>query len=261
MRIAVISPHAQNNGNTTLAMLIGMQFATTNKLTCMTHILPQSNSFPKYLNFKGFVDKTSSPSQIVQILKNGSLSASDVRDYCRPVSTDLEAFTNDTSNFSKEDMMFMFKYIAKAFPHDNVIFDVDDDNLDTCSAVIELCDVVVLNITQSVTELSNFHDKRDEFLKLFEGKPVVVVVNKYNSVKQNFKGMAALMGLKKPTNWVALHENPWITWATNHGKLNILFKNIVKKDPRVIDVNADLQKICKTLTTAKAEHDKKGRKS
>ena len=258
MRIAVISPHADNNGNTTLAMLIGMEFATTGKLTCITHVRPVSNAFNTYLAFKGFADKTSTPSQIVKILREGGLTGDEARDYCKDAGGGLEAFTNSSSNFNQDDMNFMYKYIAKAFPHEHVIFDVDDDNIEQNKAVIKLCDVVVLNITQSTKELGRFRENKDEYMELFANKPIVVVVNKYNSIKGNLNEVAKWMGIKKPNGWVVLHDNPWITWATNHGKLNELFRQINKRDARVIEIQSDLSKICVTLAKAKSTNDKKG---
>ena len=258
MRVAVISPHTSNNGNTTLSMLIGLEFASSNKTTCITHVLPTSKSFYKYLAFRGFSDKTSTPSQIVKILREGGLTGDEVRDYCKTVSEDLEAFTNESSNFTKEDMNFMYKYIARLFPHENVIFDVDDSDLEQCRNVVKLCDVVILNITQSVKELDNFRENRNQYLEIIKGKPLVVVINKYNSTKGKIQEVAKWMGIKKPNGWLVLHENPWITWATNHGKLNQLFRNVVRKDPRVIEIQADLSKICTTLARAKSSKDKKG---
>ena len=258
MRIAVISPHTVHNGNTSLAMLIGLEFANTNKLTCITHVMPTSPSFYKYLAFRGFADKTSTPSQIVKILKEGGLTGDEVRDYCRSVSNNLEAFTNESSNFTKDDMIFMYKYIAKLFPHENVIFDVDDSSPDTCKSVIKLCDVVVLNITQSITELDAFKANREEYLDMIQNKPVVTIVNKFHSTAGSLKEVAKWLGVKKPSNWLVLHYNPWIPWATNHGRLNELFRTISKKDSRVIELQSDLVKICTTLAKAKSSNDKRG---
>lgn len=259
MRIAVISPHARNNGTTTLSMLIGLEYASLGKSTCITHIKPISHSFNKYLNFEGFTDKTSTPSQIVKIIKEGELTGNGASDYCKKVSNNLEAFTNEASNFNQEDMNYMFAYIAKAFPHENVIFDVDDENLEQCKMVIKMCDVIVLNVNQSIKDLEIFKENKDKYLQLFGDKPIVVVVNRFHSSCGTLKEVANWMGIKKPNGWVILHDNPWIRWATNHGKLNVLFKNISAKDPRVIELEADLSKICSTIAKAKTSQAKKGR--
>lgn len=219
--------------------------------------MPTSSSFYKYLSFSSYVDKTSTPSQIVKILKEGGLTGDEARDYCKQVSDGLEAFTNQSSNFNQDDMNFMYRYIAKAFPHEHVIFDVDDDAIEQCTAVIKLCDVVVLNITQSIKELDNFRINREKYIEMFGNKPIVVVINQFNSACGSMQDVAKWMGVKKPNGWVVLHFNPWIRWATNKGKLNSLFKNIQKKDPRVIEIHSDLFKICSTIAKAKSTSDKK----
>ena len=254
MRVCVTSPHASNNGNSTLAMLIGLEFSSQNKMTCITHANPTSPTFYSYLSFRGFADKTSTPSQIVKILKEGGLTGNEARDYCRRVNDSLEAFTNDSSNFTQDDMDFMFKYIAKYFPHEHVIFDDDGSDLDTTKKLIRVSDIIVLNITQNIKELGNFKEHREEYFKLFQGsgKPLVVVINKYNSTYSSIKEVANWMGIKKPNGWVVLHDNPYITWATNHGKLNTLFNNIERKDTRVIELQSDLFKICTTLAKGKS---------
>ena len=49
------------------------------------------------------------------------------------------------------------------------------------------------------------------------------------------------MGIKSQ-HWLVLHENPWITWGTNHGNLTQIARKINEKDIRVIELKADLQK-------------------
>ena len=257
MRIAVIAPHMHSNGATTLAMMIGLAMSSTGRTTCITHVKPISESFYKYLNFIGYQDKTSTPSQIVKILKEGGLSKDDVIDYCKRVAENIEAFTNDATNFSQADMNYMINYMAKSFPHEHVVFDVDDNDIKQNTEVIKISDVVVLNITQSVAELRRFYENKDEYMKMFEGKPLIVVVNKYNSVKGTLKETANWMGVKKPNSWLVFHENPWVAWSTNHGQLNQLYKKIQDKDTRVIELNSDLSKIVGSLVRAKVSKDKK----
>ena len=258
MRIAVVSPHCNNNGNTTLAMLIALELASNGKKTCITHAKPISNSFYKYLNFVGYQDKTSTSSQIVKVLREGGLSGDDVRDYCKQINDDLEAFTNDATNFNQDDMDFMVRYIAKSFPHEHIIFDVDDRDLEQNKTIASLCDVVVLNVNQSVAELQEFYKNKEKYMSIFEGRPLIVVINKYNSIKGSIKEVASWMGVKKPNNWLILHENPWISWATNHGQLGQFFRKVKSKDSRVIEIQSDISKICTTLVRAKLFKDKKG---
>lgn len=257
MRIAVISPHTTNNGNTALAMLLGLTLASSGHLTCLTHVKPVSNSFERYLSFSSFVDKTSTPSQIVKILQTGALTGDEVRDYCKNVSDNLEAFTNTSDSFSDAEMKFMLQYIGKAFPHENVIFDMDSDDEKITKLVIKMCDLVILNITQSVKDLTKFRDNKDQYLALMQKKPTLVVVNRFNSTSAKLTEVAKWLGVKKPNNWLILRENPWITWATNHGRLNELYRSIKKKDSRVVEISYDLDKMATAVAKAKLA----GRKS
>ncbi len=257
MRISVISPHVNNNGNTTLAMLIALEISNNGRNTCITHVKPLSNSFYEYLNFVGYQDKTSTPSQIVKIIKEGELLDDDVTDYCKRINNNLEAFTNDTTNFSQGDMDFMIDYIARSFPHEHIVFDVDDNDLEQVRRAVDNSDVVVLNITQSISELKQFHKNKDKYIDIIESRPLVVVVNKYNSVKGTLKETANWIGVKRTNNWLVLRDNPWIAWATNHGQLLQLYKKIKTRDARVIELNPDLEKIYKNLVRAKVAKDRR----
>lgn len=257
MRIAVISPYAKHNGKTTLSMLLGLQLSKSARKVCMCHTKPISESVFDYLAINNFTDKTSTPSQIVKILKEGDISADSVSDYCKTVTEQFEVFTNNHTNFSREDMQYMLNYIVQSFPHEHVIIDVDNEDMEYNKKIISMCDVVILLVTQDIADAKLFSKHKEEFTKLINGKPLVVVVNKYNSTKGTLSELAKWMGIKKPNNWLVLHENPWITWATNHGKIETVHRLAHKKDTRVIELNSELSKIGTTLMKAKSVVDKK----
>lgn len=261
MRIAVLSPHTEKNGNTTLAMLLGYEFSSTEKRTCLGHLNTISPSFQRYFNLNKFDDKTSTPSQIVNILKEGDMDNRDIPDYCIQITDSFDIFTNTTSNFDQEDMKFMYKYMANYFPYENVIFDVDTNNLEDTKGIVELCDVVVLNLTQSITEIDCFIENKDKLMEILNLKPMVVVVNKYNSVKAKLTEMAKWFGLKKPNGWLTLHDNPWIGYACNHGQMTQVYRKIKSKDSRVIEIHYELNKIVREIVKAKIAGDKKAHKN
>ena len=257
MRIAVISPYAEHNGKTTVAMLLGLQLSKSARKVCMCHTKPISGSVYQYLGLNSFTDKTSTPSQIVKILREGDVSADSVSDYCKNVTEQFEVFTNNYTNFSRDDMQYMLNYIVESFPHEHVVIDVDNEDMEYNKKIISMCDVVILVVTQDIADAKNFKDKKEDFTKLINGKPLLVVVNKYNSTKGTLGELARWMGLRKPNNWLVLHENPWITWATNHGKIETLFRLAHRKDARVIEINSELSKIGVNLMKAKTLTDKK----
>lgn len=256
MRIAVVAPHTEHNGKTTLAMLIGMEMAQSHKKVCMCHTKPISESAYDYFGFNAFADKTSTPSQIVKILKEGDMDDDSISDYCKTVTDNFEVFTNRSTNFTNDDMQYMLTYIVNNFPHDHVIVDMDNEDTNFNKSIIELCDAVVLCISQNITEAKDFSKIKSEFSEIVGDKPMIVVINKYNSSKGTIAEMAKWMGIKKPNGWLVLHENPWITWATNHGKVETLFKLVSKKDSRVSELNGELNKIVINLIKAKTKSDK-----
>lgn len=257
MRIAVISPYAEHNGKTTVAMLLGLQLAKSARKVCLCHTKPISDSVYQYLGLTSFTDKTSTPSQIVKILREGDVSADSVSDYCKNVTEQFEVFTNNFKNFSRDDMQYMLDYIVQSFPHEHVIIDVDNEDMEYNKKIISMCDVVIYVATQDIADAKNFRDAKEDFTKLINGKPLLVVVNKYNSTKGTLGELARWMGLRKPNSWLVLHENPWITWATNHGKIETLYRLAHRKDPRVIEINSELSKIGVSLMKAKTLTDKK----
>lgn len=263
MNIAVISPMAKNSGNTTLAMLIALDLAHKGKKICLTHTSSLSMAFYNYFSLKTFEDKTTTPSLIVKLLKEGGVQPEEVSDYCKKIDDNLELFCNESTAFTKEDMNFMLSYLATKFPSDYVIFDVDAGQYEfTTNEIVEktlkLSDIVIINITQSINQLQYIKEIKDKMMSLLGNKPILVVINKFCDIQSTIKETAAWMGVKKPNNWLLLRYNPWIGWATNHGQLLTLYKKMVEKDMRVVDIAADLNKISTCIMKVKAPKKKVG---
>lgn len=257
MRIAVISPYANHTGKTTMAMLIGMELAKSSKKVCMCHTKPIGHEVYDYLGINTYTDKTSTPSQIVKVLKEGEISADSASDYCKDVNEKFEVFTNNFTNFTADDMQYMLEYIIKSFPHEHVIVDINNDDVEYNKKIIAMCDVCLLVINQDIADAKNFAAHREDFVKLVGEKPVITIINRYNSTKGTLAELAKWMGIKKPNGWVVLHDNPWIAWGTNHGKIEQVHRLAVRKDARVVDIKSELSKIAVTIMRAKSLGDKK----
>lgn len=257
MRIAVLSPHTRQSGVTALSMLIALEVSQGGKKTCLTHLKSTSKSFFKYFNLVDYDDITSSPSQIVKLLKEGGLDEDGISDYCRKITEDLEVFTNNATNFSEEDMEYMFDYIGNYFPHENIVVDVDSDNPEKIKKAIGLCDIAVMVVTQSVIEAESFLENREEILGILGKTPTITVINKFNSIKGTLNATANWMGIKKPNKWLVMHENPWVAWATNQGKVTQLFKKASEKYIDVVEIESDLKKIHNMLIKYKVSTKKK----
>lgn len=254
MNISIISPHTSQNGNTTLAGLIALELSQKGRKVCLSSVTLSSKALYEYFNLTSFEDKTSTANQLVRLIKEDALEAQDFSDYCKRVTDEMEIFsTND--NIDEEDTKFLLDYMVKNLPHDYTIFDIDEDALasEKCRIIIESTDLVILNLTQSVTELEKFKKQREETMAKFGKKPAMVVVNKFNGVQGTIKEAAKAMGIKKPNNWLTLRYNPWIGWGTNHKNLLQVFVKMKNLDIRVKDIESDLNKIGNAIVRAKTK--------
>lgn len=265
MNIAVISPQAHNTGTTTLAILVAMELASRNKSICLTHANSESASFYDYFKLESYEDRTMTPSQIVKLLKEDSIKPEEISDYCKKVTDRLEVFSNKSKVFTSEDMKFIIQKTRTHFPHDYVMFDVDigayDMPNDSVSTdIIRNSEAIIVNVTQSIQQLKEFADRKEQITQLFAGKPVIVVVNKFCEIQSSVKEAAAWMGIKSPNNWHVLRSNPWIPFGTNHGAIVNVFNQMKKGDIRVIDVANDISKVADSVMKMKMMVGKAGAK-
>lgn len=261
MNIAVISPQLHNSGNTTLSILIALELASRGKKICLSHADKESSSFYSYFNMVNYEDRTSTPSQVVKLIREGELKPSDISDYCKNVAPNLEVFANNSKAFSLDDMEVMVEYMHKSFPHDYIVFDVDVGVYDVYSnklskKVVEYSDAVVINLTQSIKQLETFLDRKDKIMNAIGNRPVVVVINKFCEIQSTVKEVAGWMGIKRPNNWLVLRYNPWLAWGTNHGKIIQVFNAMKKGDERLLDIASDVVKIGDAIVKIKTQISK-----
>lgn len=252
MNIAVISPHGRNTGNTTLAILIALDLAQKGKRVCMTNANNMSHSLYEYFNLMDYEDKTSTPSQVVKLLKEGSVKPEEVSDYCKKISDNLELFCNNAKDFTESDMQYMIEYIGSKLTHDYIIYDIDIGMNqfpyhEMTKKIIGISDMVILNINQSIKQLTEINRIKKDMLELLGNKPTIVVISRFDDSQSTIKETANWMGVKKPNNWLVMRNNPWICWGTNHGKITQVYKKIIEKDERVMDVASDLDKISNNI--------------
>ncbi len=260
MNIAVMSPHTQKNGNTTVAALIASELATRNRKVCLTHTTSKSNALFRYFGVNGAEDKTCNPIQIYNLIREGGIRKNDIGDYCRGVSENLEIFTMNSGDITNEQLVDVSNFICTSFPHDHVVFDFDNNDLESPvnSAIIQNCDCVVYVLTQSITELDEFNKNKDEYLSWLEELPVIVVVNRFCDIVSNLKKVALSIGVKKPKKWYKIGFNPWVTFGTSNGKFDFLFENVQQRDHHVVDVDSDVKALVNGILSIKhAKHNSK----
>lgn len=249
MNIAVISPHYSNNGNTTVASLIAMELSTRGKKVCLTHTSTKSPSIMRYFGLDDVEqDKTANPSRLVKMLQEQLLKQEEISDYCRCITPLVEVFSANDSKFKHEDMMYALKYITTSFPHEYIVFDVDDKDLDSEAnrLVIGKSDFVIIVLTQSIMECRAFKRNIKSIEKVLGNKPMCVVVNHYNSIIGKPADVAYEIGsksIKKKSSWLYIRENPYIVKYSNKGAIQELHREMKSEDFRVIDIYNDVRNI------------------
>lgn len=245
MIVSVMAPHTKGNGTTTTALLLALGLGNMKKKVLLTHTDNISDSFYTYLGLHQFEDKTSTPTQMVKLLREGAIQSEDIPDYCKNVSDNVYIFTNNKINFSDEDMETLSEYLVEYSDFEYIIYDFNDPNTETAKYILRKSDVVVLNFTQSYMELDEFRKQSQKYAKMFAGKKLVIVCNKFSSIVCKDKDVVKKLGVKAPCN--IIHYNPWLVMASNTGQLLTLYRNIRAKNSKVIELNNDINRLASVV--------------
>lgn len=246
MLISVFSPHVANNGNTVSSILLAMGLADTKRNVILTHTKANSPSFYKYMGLSEVEDKTCTPSQLVKLLNQGAIKPDEILDYCKQVNEYLFAFTSNNEVFENKDMGVMLDYLCANKVSEYTVVDIDSDyTLDNASMVLKKSDVIVLNFNPSYIEVDNFNDMRDRILKICRGKTVILLCNRYTESAFKLKEFTAKLGAN--TRCYVIHNNNFIPWGCNTGKLYEVYKKARIKDYRAIELNGDITSLVKAI--------------
>lgn len=246
MLISVMSPHCSGTGATTTALLLALGLGNMKKRVLLTHTDSVSESFNTYLGLQQFEDKTSTPTQMVKLLREGAIQSDAIADYCKNVADNVYVFTNNKSNFSGEDMLTLSEYLVEHSDFDYIIYDFNDYESDTAKYILKKSEAVVLNFTQSVMELEDFKKSVQKYSKMLAGKKLIIVCNKYSSIVGKDKDIPKKLGFKTTCN--VIHYNPWLIMASNSGQLLTLYKNIRAKNSKVVELNNDINRLASVVT-------------
>ncbi len=246
MVISIMSPHCSGNGTTTTALLLALGLGNMKKKVLLTHTDAVSESFYTYLGLQQFEDKTSTPTQMVKLLREGAIQSEDIEDYCKNVSDNVFIFTNNKTNFSDDDMETLSEYLVDHSNFDYLLYDFNDFESETAKYILRKSEAVILNFTQSRMELDSFKQETQKYAKMFAGKKLIIVCNKYHSIIGKDKEITKYLGFKAPCN--VIHYNPWLPMACNSGQLLTLFKNIKAKNSKVVELNNDISRLASVVT-------------
>lgn len=247
MNIAVIAPHTTKNGNTTIASLLALDLSTRGKSVCLTHTALKSPAMYEYFSLREMEDdKTANPSKLVSMLRAGAVKPEEIPEYCKNITSGIDAFTVNDKKFVSEDLEYILDYSTDKFPYDIKVYDIDDtyDNGVT-KKILGKCDFIVLVITQSIMELYDFKTELKRLEKLLKYKPSMIVVNKFDRHICDVKSIQRVLGatVSKKSSWVTVRYNSQIVRYENYGKMLDLYNSMRKDDISVIDIANDIKLI------------------
>lgn len=251
MIISVISPHAKRNGNTVSSILLSLGLGELKRKVLLTHVKPQSSAFEYYLGLKAYEDKTSTPTQLVKLMREGAIQPEEIGDYCKVINDYVDVFTNNATNFSEKDMSTLLSFlIGSSVNYEYVVIDVDQ-NIDheTTKKVLNKSDIVILNVSPSFHELEEFKAMEEKIKKLTAGKKVLLLTSMYDSKACKLKEIPKVIGVK--TTSYMIRENSWIKYGCNYGKINYVFEQSKAKDPDVIEIARDVAALTTAISKAK----------
>lgn len=256
MKISIISPQSHNNGNTVSSILIGLGLSELKRKILLTHVQPQSPTFEGYLGFEAYEDKTSTPSQLVKLMREGAIQPEEIGDYCKNLEDFLDVFANSNLNFIKDDMETLLKFILEAdTKYEYTLFDFDvENNGFEDELALKKSDIVILNLNNSVNDIAHFNKNRKRIGKACSGKKVIAICSAYDSKSGKLKDLAKQLNLN--TTIYPIRYNSWVQWACNKGKLDYVFKQGKTKDKDVIEVYRDIMTIVNVIVKTKAKINK-----
>ena len=229
MIISVVSPQAHNNGNTTTSILLAMGLAELKRKVFLTHINAQSNSFATYLGIEAYEDKTSTPTQLVKLMREGAIQPSEIADYCKEEVDFLDVFSSNSSAFSQQDMDTLLEFMIESdVKYEYRIFDIDADK----------------------DSLQNQYIlKKSDIMKMCKDKKVIIVCSAYDSKAMKLKEIAKYLNVN--TTVLPINYSKWVKYGNNRGKLSYVFLQGKTKDADVIEIYRNVMTIVKAISKAK----------
>lgn len=240
MIISVTSPVHGQAGNTTAALLISLLLSREHgKSVCLTHLSAQSSAFFTYLGLEELRDITSSPSQLVKLVREGEIAPAEMVDYCMKVNDRLDIFSNNSKSFSDEDMETSARFITEKMPHDFIILDIDINTAQPLAQfALERSDLVIVTMTQMANVFERY---REVFGANFaHGHKAVYYCNHFTGEAGSISAFARRLGVK-PRDCCQMHHSETLIRLSNTGRLREL-PELAKTLP-LPDVEADLRRI------------------
>lgn len=261
MNIAVIAPHVHGNGCTTIAAMIAAELSNRNKRVCLSHAKSKSDSFLPYFKLREMDDINAK--SLATMIKQDGLPKENVPNYCRSITDKLDLFSLDKDiqdgELSIEDVSIVAEFMLTNAPYDFIVYDVDENDLkfQVTKTIFDYADCIVLVLTQATTELNRFKEIQRKISKIAKENqiPIIVVLNKYDSLYGDVKTTAAKLGITNRTvikKWKTVRYNKYIPYCENTGNMNLLNDRMKERQAEVLDISTDISNVVKEISLVRA---------
>lgn len=254
-KILVMSP-LHNVGSSTVSLMLSQGLTYDGKST--TLLFTQTGSLvPRYIGIEDVKDPTRSVMQIVKLIDNGAINDSDIIDYAYQYTKNGWLLNASDESMADKDREQVIKHVYSRVTTDVVICDNSEDiTSPITSELLSESDLLFIVIDMS-TKARERLQKWLESPVLKDFKDIYIIVNNYNEVVSSVRNYAKV--LKLPANRVCkLHYNPWITKCTAVGQLHTILPLSKELDPRVCNLNCDINELSQCVNGAMILKIKKG---
>lgn len=254
-KILVMSP-LHNLGATVASSLVAQGLTYYNKTS--TLLFTKTNSeLPKYLGIDDIDDPTRSIMQVVKLIDSGAIKNEDIVDYGHQYSKNSWVLNVADPALVDKDKEQVILHAFEKITTDVVICDNSDDiNTPLSKRLLEVADMLFIVIDMS--------DKCLEHLKAWLEIPIIknspnvyILVTRYNEVVMSLRNFARKIDY--PANRVCkIHYNPWLQKCSMSGQLHTVLPLARELDPRVANLNNDIQELAECIHGTIAIKYKKG---
>ena len=244
VKIVVLSP-GRRQGTTTLSILIGMIFESTQNLkVCLTTVGKDNDSISAYLGRNIIPDVTRSLEQVYKLLASGQISPSDIVDYSQRLSGNFYLFDTVADYMSQEASNALLLKVMGYLDFDIIITDINDEiDSDVTQQLIKESNLVLIVFEQAKDMVKKMKAwRQSEYYDVIDTIGELFVINRFDRNVSSLKEWTKVCGI----NWrfaEKICDCAYIRKISNQGKLLSLMSNIRNHDVRTLGLTSDLKRL------------------
>ena len=258
MKIAVLSA-AGRCGATASILLMAAAIAETQDRAVRICYTGENRSLKRYAGRDADVrDATMTISQVSKLLEAHAIAPESLSDYCTKLAPNLDIMDSWDESLTEEEMVSLLTFTYSRNTTDYIFCDMAQDLEDpVAQSVLSVSDAVVIVSEPSKASLDAVREMQESPLWP-KDVPCMLLIAKYNEAIDSVSKLAKLSQFKLRST-CKVHYNPLITKYCSSGQLLTIVPYVIKRDPRVVELNNDLRECTQfflSLNNAKLKWEK-----